>query len=166
MALSASAIFVFSPVFAFAVGCNDDIKPAMQCPSGYTMTCITEGYERWVCAKNVDGVQVPLGSGIPEQKHDTIETSPTGSLKKTPPAKVATSSAQSPKPVTQKPSQAGNAVSDMAHEKKSEGWKEGLPSFLQWIFGGATSTGKKSTTTPAFLSNAYFKNLFKALLGK
>lgn len=161
-------LLLLTPSISAAAGCNSSVAPALKCPAGYLMTCSSEGYDHWVCAKLQSGLVEMLGDTLPKENTDapaSVAPTPVAAPSKKPAPKaeprVATSTArettkqESPKPQT------GNATSAAAHAR-NEARKEAHVSFWESLVG---SIGTTSTSSPKFLSNKYFAQLFKSLFG-
>ncbi len=58
-----STLFLGSSLFAQAItNCDDQAKPALDCPAGYTMMCVPVGGDHWSCGKESDGVIIESSS--------------------------------------------------------------------------------------------------------
>ncbi|MEK7583700.1 MAG: hypothetical protein AAB490_00510, partial [Patescibacteria group bacterium] len=81
--LSLVILLGFGSVASARTNCDDQPKPALDCPTGYSMTCIPVGGDHWGCGKEVNGQivewsQQPIPTLYEGTVSDTNNASATG----------------------------------------------------------------------------------------
>ncbi|OHA52156.1 MAG: hypothetical protein A3A97_04570 [Candidatus Terrybacteria bacterium RIFCSPLOWO2_01_FULL_40_23] len=108
----AAGILFFSTAYAIT-NCDEQAKPAFDCPVGYTMMCIPVGGDHWGCGKEVNGQmvewtsdsQVSDNTAVPVFEQQTPPVPPESPVTNTatPPANTQEQTSPQPQTVTEEP---------------------------------------------------------------
>jgi len=64
-------VLVFAGLASAETNCDNQAKPALSCPEGYSMMCIPAGGDHWGCGKLSGGAIIEVSGGVPAPAETT-----------------------------------------------------------------------------------------------